>query len=309
MDKKKFRVAVGRFFGWAGINFVCAVIKFLPYRFLYSFAKGLATMAYFLAVRQRRIALESLSIAFGQSRPPEELKRIARDCFILMAKSGVELLFLMDRPELLKERVRITGRQHLEEALKKNKGVILVSAHFGNFPLLMAKMGLEGYNISGIMRPMRDSRVEKFFLEKRNRVKVRTIYSQPRSVCVNETIACLRGNGLIFIPLDQNFGTAGVFVDFFGQKAATATGPIVLAQRTKAAILPCFIVRQRDDRHEIIIEKEQQIEGGSGNRQAMAANIQRLTGIIEDYIRRYPAQWGWVHRRWKSRPGKNEEVK
>jgi KDO2-lipid IV(A) lauroyltransferase len=219
-----------------------------------------------------------------------------------MAKSAVELMFLMDKPAQLKERVSIEGRENLERALARGKGVILVSAHFGNFPLLLGRLALEGYKAAGIMRPMRDSRVEKIFLDKRTKFGVKTIYSQPRNVCVNNTIQSLRNNELVFIPIDQNFGTAGVFVRFFGKQAATATGPIILAQRTGAALLPCFIVRQIDDTHKIIFEPYFELESGKEARETIAINTQKLTDIIERYIRNYPAEWGWIHRRWKSQP-------
>ena len=152
------------------------------------------------------------------------------------------------------------------------------------------------------MRSMRDKLAESYFAKKRQRYGVKTIYSQPRKVCVEETIRSLRNNELIFIPLDQNFGTAGIFVDFFGAKAATATGPVVFAQRTKAALLPCFIVRQPDNTHKIIFEPELELKEGQTSQETIALNIQRLTDIIERYIRKYPAEWGWIHRRWKSRP-------
>jgi len=153
------------------------------------------------------------------------------------------------------------------------------------------------------MRHMRDNRAEKMFMDARQRFNIKTIYSQPRDVCVNKTLEALRNNELVFIPMDQNFGTGGVFVDFFERKAATATGPIVLAKRTGASVLPCFIVRQKDDRHKIIFEPALNLEQGANSRETVVINIQRLTSIIESYIRRYPAEWGWIHRRWKSKPG------
>ena len=77
-----------------------------------------------------------------------------------------------------------------------------------------------------------------------------------------------------------------------------------MAQRTKAKILPCFIVRQPDDRHKIFFEPPLILVEGKDERDTILINIQRLTDIIEAYIRKYPAEWGWVHRRWKSKPGK-----
>ncbi|MCX5709473.1 MAG: lysophospholipid acyltransferase family protein [Candidatus Omnitrophica bacterium] len=302
MDSKKIRTSFSRLAGWFGLTISSLITKVIPARNLYGFARWIASMAYRFARKQRNIALDSLKTAFGAELTAQERERIARDCFTLIAKSAVELLFLMDRPELLKKRVFIEGKENLESALNAGKGVILVSAHFGNFPLLMAKLSLEGYKTAGIMRPMRDTRVENIFQKKRTRLGIQTIYSQPRNVCVNTTIDVLRNNGLVFIPIDQNFGTAGVFVDFFGTKAATATGPVILAQRTGAKILPCFIIRNSDDTHRLVFEPAITLQQAKDARETVLINIQKLTDIIESYIRRYPAEWGWIHRRWKSRP-------
>ena len=302
MDFKKNRKSITRFLAFLGLNFCSLIIKIIPGRLIYGFARGIANLGYQFAAKQRRIALDSLAIAFGKEKTRQEIEQVARDCFTLMAKSAVELMYIMDKPELLKRRVAIEGKENLDAVLAKGRGAILVSAHFGNFPLLLARFSLEGYKASGIMRPMRDSRVEKIFLDKREKFKVKTIYSQPRKECVDSTIRALRNNEVVFIPIDQNFGTAGVFVDFFGQKAATATGPVVFAERTKAGIIPCFIIRQKDDTHKIICEPEVELEEGRDNQETITVNIQKLTNIIEAYIRKYPAEWGWIHRRWKSRP-------
>lgn len=302
MDLKKIRKNIGYFFGWVGLNTCSFIIKFIPQAWLYGFANKVSGIGYRFAKKQRNIALEGLGIAFGQEKSKAEIEQIARSCFTFMAKSAVELMFLMDRPVILRKRVEIAGENNLKDALAKSKGIILVSAHFGNFPLMMAKLSLEGYKIAGIMRPMRDAKAENIFLKKRNKLGIKTIYSQPRKDCVDNSIRTLRNNELLFIPIDQNFGTGGVFVDFFGTKAATATGPVVLAQRTGAAIIPCFIIRQKDDTHKIIFEPALELKEGSSSEETIVANIQKLTNIIESYIRIYPQEWGWIHRRWKSKP-------
>jgi len=302
MDSKKRRKAIGRFFGWLGLVFCSLIIKIIPARLIYGFARGIGSLGYIIAEKHRKIALDSLTIAFGKDKSAKEIEKIAKDCFTFLAKSVVELVFLMDQPDLLRQRVDFTGKENLDNALSRGKGVILISGHLGNFPLMMAKISLEGYKIAGIMRPMRDSRVEKIFLEKRKRLRIKIIYTYPRNKCVSETIESLRNNELVFVLMDQNFGTGGVFVDFFGRKAATATGPVVLAQRTGAVILPCFIIREKDDRHKIIFDAPLELQEGRSAQETITINIQRLTNVIESYIRRYPAEWGWVHRRWKSRP-------
>lgn len=302
MDSKKIRKSIGRFFGWLGLNFCSLIVRFLPQRLLYGVAKNFAALGYLFSRKHKRIALESLTIAFGQEKTPQQIRQITKDCFTFLAKAGMEIMFLMNRPLLLRRCVKLVGKENLDTALAEGKGVILVSAHFGNFPLMLAKLSLDGYKVCGIMRFMRDERAERMFCATRKRVGIKTIYSQPRKECVENSIRTLRNNELLFIPIDQNFGSGGVFVDFFGRKAATAIGPVVLAQRTKATVIPCFIIRQKDDTHKIIFEPPLILEEGETNAETININIQRLTNIIESYIRRYPAEWGWIHRRWKSKP-------
>jgi len=278
------------------------IVRFLPQRLLYGVAKNFAALGYLFARKHKRIALESLTIAFGQEKTPQQIRQITKDCFTFLAKAGMEIMFLMNRPLLLRRCVELVGKENLDTALAEGKGVILVSAHFGNFPLMLTKLSLDGYKVCGIMRFMRDERAERMFCATRKRVGIKTIYSQPRKECVENSIRTLRNNELLFIPIDQNFGSGGVFVDFFGRKAATAIGPVVLAQRTKATVIPCFIIRQKDDTHKIIFEPPLILEEGETNAETININIQRLTNIIESYIRRYPAEWGWIHRRWKSKP-------
>jgi len=117
MDSKKIQKALNRFFAWLGLSLCSLIIKCVPKRSLYGFAHGISVLGYAIASKQRKIALDSLEIAFGKEKTKEEMERIARDCFIYMAKSAVELLFFLDRPALLKKQVVIAGRENLEAAL------------------------------------------------------------------------------------------------------------------------------------------------------------------------------------------------
>jgi Kdo2-lipid IVA lauroyltransferase/acyltransferase len=277
------------------------ILRFMPQVILYEFAKALAVLGYFLGVKFRRVALQNLNAAFGRTKTRAEIDLIARECFVSMAKSVVELITIIGKsPEFMKSRYELVNKENLDRALAKGKGVILVSAHFGNFTSMIVRLSCEGYKAGAIMRPLKDERFERFLSGERDRFKIHTIKSIPRRECVAETIRSLRNNEAIFLPLDQNFGTGGVFVDFFGRKAATATGPVVLAQRTGAAIVPCFIIRQENNCHRIIIEPEAPLAAGATEQDSIRINVQKLTDIIETYVRRYPAEWTWIHRRWKA---------
>lgn len=302
MNFKDFNKRLNRLLARQALFLSSSIIRFLPRQWLYAFANFIAILAYYIAVKQRKIALESLHLAFGEELGIKERIKIAKNCFKNMAKSGVEMFYLLDNPENCKQLVEIEGKEYLDKALLKGNGVIAVSAHFGNFPLALSRLSQEGYKVSVILRRMRDEKVEDFLGDRRKKMGIHSIHSAPRQACVDNSLKSLRNNEILFIQLDQNFGTAGVFVDFFQRKAATATGPVVFALRTNACILPLFIVRKNDDTHKIIIGEEIEIQKKDTQEEILQYNIQKITKIIEYYIRKYPQEWGWIHRRWKSRP-------
>jgi len=276
---------------------------FVSEGFFYGLANFVAWIGYYIAGRHRRIALESLRIAFGNEKSQQEMEKIAKDSLRDIARSGMEMVFFVGHPHLIKDRVKIEGKEYLDRALSEGKGVIIVSGHFGNFPLMLMKLAQEGYKINSLIRPMRDQKLDRYLFKKRTEINVATIYSIPYKQCIGGILRALRGNELVFMPMDQNFGTGGIFVDFFGIKAATATGPVVFARRTKAAILPMFIVRNKKDNSlKIVVEAPLGIEESKDNKEVIQRTVQKITNIIEGYIRRYPEEWGWIHRRWKSRP-------
>lgn len=271
-------------------------------RAVYRFARKVAFVWFLTDKRHREAALSGLSYAFNGSMTKKQVRELALESFRSMSKSAAEMGYFLGKPGQVRESVRIEGAEHLREGLAAGKGVILVSAHFGNFVLLLARLCLEGYKTSVVMRPLKNREIEKIFLPEARRIGLTPIYSIPRQACVQEALKTLRRNEILFIPVDQNFGTGGIYVDFFNRKAATATGPIVFAERTGAAIVPCFIIRNPDDTHTIKIEPVVKLDRGADYQEYLHAALQKITGIIERFIRAYPQEWTWIHRRWKSRP-------
>lgn len=290
-----------------GLFFFSWVLKYLPYWGVRGLSFVLTNIGFQFVLRQKRIARESLTIAFGKEKSPQEIDKIMKKCFNSMGLHMIEMLYYLAHPELVSHMCHFEGKENLDAALAEEKGVIAFTAHFGNFPLMMLYSALQGYKTNCIIRPARDQKLEKYLLQKRSDAGLNTIYATPRKGCVDQSIKVLRNKELLFIPLDQNAGSAGsVFVDFFGQKAATAVGPIIFARRTKSPILPMFIVRQDNNFQKIIVDKPIYIEEKGTDEETIYHNISRITRVIEKYVCQYPYEWGWMHRRWKSRPQNTE---
>ncbi|MFC1708978.1 lysophospholipid acyltransferase family protein [Candidatus Omnitrophota bacterium] len=303
MQSKKISRFIQGIITRVAINFCTFMVSIFPgEKFAYGFAHLMARITFTLASKQRRIALDSLNIAFGREKSQEEIKKIAFSSFENMSKMAIEFIFFLGRISLMDKYIKVEGIENLDRALAKGKGVVALSGHFGNFPLMVVKLSLQGYKFSTIMRLMRDPWVNQYFEKKRDALGIGSIYTQPRNQCVQKSLETLRNKEILFVQLDQNFGTGGIFVDFFGKKAATAKGTIVFALRAKAPIVPMFICRGEDNIQRVVIEPEAQMLEGKNLEETILLNAEKLTKVIEGYVRRYPADWGWIHRRWKARP-------
>lgn len=298
---KKFKRGLARYayylFSW--------LFRAFPYAVTKAISRGILVIGYSLLRGLRKVAMETLTIAFGKEKSRQELEQICKACFFNAGRGAIEIGVYNTRPKLLMQKFRFEGnsRRHLDAALKEGKGVLAVSAHFGNFPLMLLYLAQSGYPTNAIIRPSRDESIEVSFQEARSRLGLKTIHSYPRETCVSQSLKALRDKELLVVLLDQNTGSkSGIYVDFFGQKSGTATGPIVFAMRTGAPFLPVFTVREEDDCHKIIIEPHFYLEKKETDEATVQHNVQKITNIIERYIRTYPQEWGWMHRRWKSKP-------
>ncbi|MFH1621731.1 MAG: hypothetical protein ABIA97_01220 [Candidatus Omnitrophota bacterium] len=262
------------------INFISFMVKITPEKFSYAFAHILAKIGFIVMKKHRRVALESLAIAFGTDKSQDEIEKIAFDSFEIMSKIAIEFMKFTEDTSLIDKYLRVRGIENLDRALAKGRGVVALSAHFGNFPLMLTKLSLQGYKIKTILRIMRDPWVNQYFHNKREGLGVGSIYTQPRKQCVEKSLETLRNKEILFIQLDQNFGTGGIFVDFFGKKAATAKGSIVFAFRTKAPIVPMFIYREKDNTQTVIIEPEVEILEGKDLDEKIQLNAQKLTVLL-----------------------------
>ena len=304
---KKFRKSFQRWCARNGMFASYYIFSHMPYNIFKWFISFFFFIAYKLTKRHQKVARESLNIAFAKEKTKAEIDSIVEKCFQGFCRGMMDMIYVLSHRDYILKKVNIEGLENLDKALSRGKGVVAITAHFGNFPLMMLALALKGYKVHVMMRHTRDSKVDDFLIKKRNEFGLKTIFTMPRRESVTKTLRALRANEIVFILMDQNFGAqGGVFVDFFGQKAATATGPLVLAARADAAIVPLFILSEDEGLYTIKIEEELKVEQGKGE-EIIYNNTVLVTKKIESYIRQYPHEWGWMHRRWKTRPQGEEK--
>ena len=297
--RRKLDRLAGRFFLFTSF----AIIKILPERLFYHFALALGNLAYYILNKHRTLVVDNLKRAFGNSKTKAEYQRIAKEVFRQIALGGCEtvITILYKHREQIKDEIKVQGLENLQKALKKGKGVIALSAHFGSFTQMCVRLSQEDFSFKTVIRDPDDEVVTEFFIKLRKRLNVEFISARPRNVCVKNSLEYLHQNGVLCLMADQS-KSGGILVKFFGQLVATVAGPAVMALRTGAPIVPLFIIREGRASHKIVIHPSLEIPLIGDNDKDIFKISQKFTNIIEDYARRYPEQWWWVHQRWKHAP-------
>ena len=259
----------------------------------------LGALVYYLASQQRELACEHLRCSLMLSNE-RRVKAIAKQCFENLGKTAVEF---MQFPRLDRKRIQqyvtFEGTKHVEQALALGKGAIILTGHFGNWELLAASISTTIAPLTPFVRELRSPRLNALVSSYREKAGYATI---DRDTGMRHALRCLKRNELLGIVADVDTVVSGVFVDFFGRHAYTPYSPVAIALKTGAAILPTFIIRQPDGSHRAIIEPPLALKQTHAKEKDLVINTQKFTKIIESYIRRYPTQWIWMHRRWKTQP-------
>ncbi len=282
---------------------VLHALSLLPDFLLYPIGVLGGFLGYCLDRRHVKIGMKNLSIAFPE-RSEAERRRILRGSYINLGKGGAEYVRLAGFFHArLRDRVRYERFDYWGEVLQKypGKGMVVLSAHFGNFELMACAHAMHGYQINLVHHTQRFLAGDALmtFARERCGVEILRKHSAARAV-----LKALRSGDLVGVPFDQNAKRSeAVWVPFFGEPAATASGLARLVAISGAPVVPAFIVREPDGRHHRIeIQDEVPIQRSGDAEADVLENTRRFVKTIESMVRRHPEQFLWTHRRYRTRP-------
>ena len=288
---------------WVGRVILLSMARyahFIPRGAVGPLGRALGSLVATISPRHRRIVMNNLRFAFPEKSDLER-RVIARRFYRNFTRGLVEFLRMpaTSADETIETNV-LEGKEYIDEALARGVGVVLISAHYGNWETMAARLALAGYcPLNVIARNQRDQEVTELLTSLRKHGGLRVI---PRDGAIRECVRRLQNNEVIGMLIDQNAGENGVFVPFFGKLASTAAGAAVLAGRTNAPIMPIIIVRQPDGTQIGEIGPPVETQRTGDVESDVIANTAIFTKIIEDAVRRHPDHWFWMHQRWKARP-------
>jgi KDO2-lipid IV(A) lauroyltransferase len=249
----------------------------------------------------RPVALRNLEIAFPDL-PESARLDILRRTYRNWGRSFAEWLHLDELNRANIERFAVySGWDNWEDEAHRlgARGIIILSAHFGNFELMTVAHSIYGHRVAIVHRPLRNLLIDKAVCAARVRFGNHIVYRKRAS---REVVKLMREKWMIGVALDLDV-RRGVFVDFFSKPASTSDVVARLAMATGAPVVPCFIVRDGDTtHHKIVIHQPLEMEKSADREASVRANTQRCVAAIEQAIRSHPDHWNWIHRRWKTRP-------
>ncbi len=273
----------------------------LPWTVLKFLSDVFGLIWYKIDKRHRTVVLENIKLAYPDTYSGFEAERLATQIFKNIAAILFEVIWAYgkSRDELFGH-FSVKGAEHVENARKKGRGVILLTCHMGNFELLVAALPKAGVqNPYGIYRKFDFKPLERLMLEMRQRFGATLIPMRGASEKIDDI---LREGGEIGTLFDQNVDWyKGVFVDFFGRPACTNSGFAKLALRSKSPVVPMYTTR-KGKRFFIEFLPEVPLAETGDRIKDIEINTRNYTSAVESMVRRNPDQYFWVHNRWKTKP-------
>jgi Kdo2-lipid IVA lauroyltransferase/acyltransferase len=274
-----------------------AALRLLPPRLFRRLCEpALSLLVYFLVPRKRIV--KNLSAAFGRSYSAPTKEGIAHGVQENFTRSLIDCFLQLKDPERARRKVTIDGLENLTAALAKGKGVIALGAHIGNFVLVGTRLGMEGYSVSTLFRMPPDSRLKTIIERYLPFFYQQVIPSRPRRVAIRRIAEALKRNEIIFI-LGDNLKKGKVETSLFGQRVHTPRGPVSLALRSGAALVPMYLVRTYGGRLRLVIEPEMLLIKHGNVYEDVTGNTREIVRYLEGLIGRYPDQWNWLTVRMK----------
>jgi KDO2-lipid IV(A) lauroyltransferase len=277
------------------------ILGLMPRRLARAFAIGIGGVVYLLHFRLREVGMRNLEMALPEKSEAERA-RILRGVFTSL---GRQLAELCQFPKYTKDNVEnvvvYDGLENYQRAYARGKGVLFLTAHFGGWELSAFAHSLHGHWLHVVMRPMDNEYLDRMLQGYRTMHGNKVV---PKDDFVRGLLAAMKAGETVGILMDTNMTPPqGVFVDFFGVPACTASGLARIALRTDAMVVPGFTIWDEAlGKYRLRFDPAVELVR-TGNLEAdIVTNTQKFTKVIEDYVRKYPEQWLWVHRRWKTRP-------
>lgn len=298
------------FVAYCAVRVLNFIFGFIPISFLLWLGRRVGIVIFMFNKKRRLIAYANLKAAFAKEKPPEELRAITKRVYQNMVQTFVEVLNLTKvNKGYVEKYIEIVNFERIQNAARSGRGTILLTAHFGDWELLSLTSSVVGFPIMVLVREQKMKRLNELLNRLRESNGCKVIR---KGMDVKNLLRALNEKNIVGILADQDAGKNGMFVDFFGRPTSSHSGTMEIAKHTDSLVLPNFIVRTHGPYHKIYLEEyidfrniqDQPVTSSDPGKPmgAVREGLQKYMSLLEKYVRQYPDQWLWLHKRWKSTP-------
>ncbi len=272
-------------------------VRLLPLNIALMIGRTIGMFGYYFNGKHKIQAYRNLRKAFAHSKSPDGIKQITKDLFRNYGQNFIELLRMpLMNVERFQELVTIEGREHIDQSLEQGKGVILLAMHFGSWEMASLSCGLLGYPYKMFVNPQsKHSRLDDLLNSYRS---CGGSIMLSRGTGTRDFVRSLKSNEAIGMVVDQG-GRDGFLVPFLGCQASMSVGAIRMGLKMGVPLCFSVIVREGGARHRMIIHKPLELERTGDKEEDIKINLKKITGLMEQYVKRYPSEYMWFHKIWK----------
>lgn len=285
----------------AAVRSLLGAIGALPLETSIRFGKAVGRFFARKFPKLQKTALRNLEIAFPEM-PEAERKKIALGTFESLGRHlGFVSHFRKFKHEDIRNLVEVVGREHFDRAHASGRGILFFTGHFGSWEVFNLLPPAFGYGMNILVRRIDNPLIENFVDSFRTKFGSVTL---DKTKSARKMFRVLENGELLGILADLNAQEKeGVFVDFFGVPASTTVSIAKLALKTNAVVLPAFAVwEESKNKYVVYLEPPVEYRAGDNSEENVRALTQDITNVVEKYVRKYPEQWLWIHKRWNTRP-------
>lgn len=277
------------------------LVRFISRNLFLKICARLGSVAFRLVKNERAKTIQNLTYIFDEEKSKQEIEEMARQVFIHQALNFgdyVHTIHYTTRKQFSKI-IDFVGEEHLKMAYEQGNGVLCLMSHVGSWEFSAIMPSVMGYETSAVSRAMPNERIDKLIVEARQRRGMKNIR---REKVYDQLLEVLRKGECLIIMIDQDTRVKGLFIDFLGKPAYTPIGAARLAIDSKAPVLPMYMKRLPDNRHQFTILPPLPFVHTGEEASDLYENTRIYNQAIEAIIRETPEQWVWMHERWKTTP-------
>ncbi|GBE36695.1 lipid A biosynthesis lauroyl acyltransferase [bacterium BMS3Bbin07] len=275
-------------------------IGVMPLRLALRVGSLIGLMGYFIWGSRRRIAVDNISHAIqaGFIDNSVSASGLTKEHFRNLGKYAAEIVRIYHGfGSKILDRIEVEGIDNYQRAREKGKGILLITGHCGNWELLALAVSFKVSPVGAVARPINNPYFNSLIERVRKRYGNSVIYKKG---ALRAIISRLRKGGTVGILIDQSVLPAeGVVVEFLGRPAWAIKSPSLIARKTGASVVPVFIRRRDNGSHLVKIHPEVELSDAEDLEMAVLEDTKRFTSFVERYVMENPAEWLWIHRRWK----------